>query len=138
MSARIKDKRRTLVANLKLTCKEAISSSDEEWLDQDGDTVDEQRILDTMESASDYERAIEQLDENGKAIVRKLRELVVNSAKIAGNKQKHMGSYPHTNDVFLMVFTQTLSMRSNPKHLIRRQHQHDQLLSSSQRKKMRH
>ena len=88
LSETINDKRRTLVA--KLSRKEAISSSDADWLDQDGNTVDERRILDTLESASDYERAVEILDENGKAIVRKLRELGANMAKVAGNKRKRM------------------------------------------------
>jgi hypothetical protein len=40
--AQINDKKLTLIA--KLSQKEAISSSDEEWLDQDGNTVDEQHI----------------------------------------------------------------------------------------------
>lgn len=88
LSDMINDKRNLLVA--KLSCKEAISPSDADWLDQEGNTVDEQRILDTLESASDYERAVDLLDENGKVIVRKLRELAAHVAKVAGNKRKRM------------------------------------------------
>jgi hypothetical protein len=94
LSARINDKRCKLVA--RLSRKEAILSSNADWLDQDRNTVDEQRILDTLESASDYERAVEQLDENGRAIVQKLRELAGNSTRIAGNKWKCTGPTQHT------------------------------------------
>ena len=38
-------------------------------------TVDEERILNNLERASDYERGLERLDADGKAIVKKLREL---------------------------------------------------------------
>ena len=72
----------------KLARAETISSSDEHWLDNEGNTVDEQRVFDTLESASDYERGIERLDENGKAIVKKLREWAGDLAKVPGNKWK--------------------------------------------------
>lgn len=39
----------------KLARAETISSSDERWLDGEANTVDEQRVLDTLESASDYD-----------------------------------------------------------------------------------
>ena len=66
----INDRRNSLVA--KLSHKEAISPSDANWLDQEGNTVNKWHILDTLQSTSDYERAVEILDENGKAIVQKL------------------------------------------------------------------
>jgi hypothetical protein len=74
--------------NVKLARKESISSSDEYWLDHEGNTVDEQCVIDTLEAASDYERGVERLDEPGKAIVTKLRELASGLAKVAGNKRK--------------------------------------------------
>jgi len=74
--------------NAKLACKETISSFDEQWLDSVANTVDEQRVLDTLEAASDYERGVGRLDENGKAIVRKLREWAGDLAKVAGSKRK--------------------------------------------------
>ena len=76
--------------NAKLAHKESISSSHEYWLDHEGNTVDEQRVIDTLEAVSDYEHGVERLDKPGKAIVMKLRELVSGLAKVAGNKQKHM------------------------------------------------
>jgi len=59
--------------NAKLARKESISSSDEYWLDHEGNTVDEQCVIDNLEAASDYERGVERLDRSGKAIVTKLR-----------------------------------------------------------------
>jgi hypothetical protein len=47
---------------------------DEQWLDNEANTVDEQQVLDTLESASDYEWGLECLDDGRKAIVKKLRE----------------------------------------------------------------
>jgi hypothetical protein len=65
---------------------ETISSLDEHWLDNDANTIDEQHVLDTLESASDYERGFARLDDNGKAIVKKLREWAGDLVKVAGNK----------------------------------------------------
>jgi len=71
----------------KLDRMETISSSDEHWLDNDANTVDEQRVLDTLESASDYEQGLERLDEDGKAIVKKLREWAGDLEKNTGHKR---------------------------------------------------
>src|SRR5882724_8250867 len=71
----------------KLARAETISSSDEHWLDDEANTVDEERVLDTLESASDYERGLGRLGEDGKAIVKKLREWA-GDFKLAGNKWK--------------------------------------------------
>ena len=69
----------------KLARAETISSLDEHWLDNEANIVDEQRVLDILESASDYEQGIEHLDEARKVIV-KLREWTGDLAKVAGNK----------------------------------------------------
>ena len=87
----IKTRKKELSA--KLARAETISSSDEHWLDNEGNTVDEQCVLDTLESASDYERGIERLDENGKTIVKKLREWAGDLAKVTGNKWKRTSFY---------------------------------------------
>jgi hypothetical protein len=72
----------------KLARKESISSSDERWLDYEANTIDEQRVLDTLESSSDYERGLEHLDEAGKAIVKKLREWAGDLTKTVEKKRK--------------------------------------------------
>jgi hypothetical protein len=56
----------------------------EYWLDREGNTVDEQRVIEILEAASDYERGVEGLDEPGKAIVKKLREWAGDLAKLQG------------------------------------------------------
>jgi len=63
------------VLTLKLSCQESISSADEWWLDFEANTVDEEHILNDLEKASDYERGLERLDTDGKAIVKRLRGL---------------------------------------------------------------
>ena len=42
---------------------------------------------------SDYERGLKKLDENGKVIVKKLREWAGDLTKVVGNKRKHMNIY---------------------------------------------
>ena len=84
----VKDRKDKL--NAKLSRKEPISSADEQWLDYEANTVEEQRILDDLEAASDYERGLAQLDEAGKGIVKKLREWAGDLAKVAGKKRKRM------------------------------------------------
>ena len=49
----IKTREKELTA--KLARAETISSSDEHWLDNEVKVVDEQRVLDALELASDYE-----------------------------------------------------------------------------------
>ena len=87
--------------NSKLAQKETISSLDEHWLDNEANTVDKQWILDNLESASDYNRGVEQLNEKGKAIVKKLREWAGDLAKVAGTKQKRMHFYILAQCAFL-------------------------------------
>jgi hypothetical protein len=52
-SKQIKDRKDGL--NAKLLRRETISSDDKEWLNHEANTVNEQRILDELEAASDYE-----------------------------------------------------------------------------------
>lgn len=85
-SKKIKTRKDALT--LKLSRRESISSADERWLDHEANTVEEERILQDLEEASDYERGFERLDDNGKAIVKKLREWAGDLMKVAGNKRK--------------------------------------------------
>jgi hypothetical protein len=85
-TAKIKTRKEDLSA--KLARAETISSLDEHWLNNEANTIDEERVLDALASASDYKRALEQLDGDEKAIVKKLREWVGDLVMIAGNKQK--------------------------------------------------
>jgi hypothetical protein len=81
---------------VKLQQKESISSADERWLDNEANTVDEQCVLDALESASDYEKRLQELDDDDRVIVKKLREWAGDVvANVTGNKRKrtsfHMG-----------------------------------------------
>ena len=49
--------------NVKLARKESISSADDHWLDHEGNTVDEQQVIETLDAASDYKHGVEALDE---------------------------------------------------------------------------
>ena len=49
----------------KLARKETISSLDEHWLDNEANIIDQQCILDTLESASDYKQGFGCLDKHG-------------------------------------------------------------------------
>ena len=74
--------------NAKLARKESISSLDEHWLDHEGNTVDEQCVLETLEADSDYEHGVEQLDEAEKTVVKNLGEWAgdLNFSKGCGKK----------------------------------------------------
>ena len=79
-------------ANLeaKLQQKEKLTDVDGHWLDNDGNVVDKQRVLETLEASSDYEQGFARLDEADKGIVRQLRELAGDLSKIVGHKRKRM------------------------------------------------
>ena len=68
----------------KLAKNEKLSDDDEHWLDYEANTVDEQRVLDILEAASDYEKEIGRLDGKSKGIV-KLREWAGDTNKAAAS-----------------------------------------------------
>ncbi|KAJ7934506.1 hypothetical protein B0H13DRAFT_2305606 [Mycena leptocephala] len=51
----------------RLANKERILDDDGEWLDNEANLVDEQRVLEDLEAASDYERSVSCLDTKRKA-----------------------------------------------------------------------
>jgi hypothetical protein len=55
----LKVRKGELNAKLARKPEESISSSDRHWLDHEGNTVDERRVIETLEIASDYERGVE-------------------------------------------------------------------------------
>ncbi|KAF5336776.1 hypothetical protein D9757_015540 [Collybiopsis confluens] len=61
----LKKKHRTRAEKLrqKLAKKEKRSEEDEAWLDGEANLVDEERVIDKLGNASDYEREIGRLDE---------------------------------------------------------------------------
>ena len=85
-SKKIKECKEALEA--KLARKETILADDEHWLDHEANVVDEQRVIDNLEMASDYERGFARLDDTGKAVVKKLREWAGELAQVKGSKRK--------------------------------------------------
>ena len=56
-----------------LARKEKLSDDDERWLDTDGNLVDEFRIINILEAASDFEQAVGRLSDEEMAILHRLR-----------------------------------------------------------------
>ena len=73
-----RDRKVTLEAALK--AHEPISEIDEEWLDNAGNLVDEERLVDKLDKALDYESALKKLAPREQSIVQRLMELVECSA----------------------------------------------------------
>jgi hypothetical protein len=93
LETQIEAKRRDLVSKVKARVK--ISSEEEEWLDHGGgNTVDEVYLINELEMASDYERALGRLDKKSNAIMQKLQELAGDIVKVvAGNKRKRRSNF---------------------------------------------
>ena len=53
----------------------SISEADTEWLDGEGNLIDEEHVVGALEDASDYEQYIKQLSLEDKAIVQRLHDL---------------------------------------------------------------
>ena len=65
-------RRKALLA--RLSKKEKLSVNDETWLDNTGNLVDEECIIEALDAASDFERGVERLSDNGKAALSRLRQ----------------------------------------------------------------
>ena len=84
----VKERRDHLLAFLNR--KEKISDEDEEWLDNAGNVVDEEAVVDLLENASDYEHGLIRLTSQQKSLVEKLKELGGKGNKLLGVKRKSM------------------------------------------------
>jgi hypothetical protein len=67
------EKRRKALLDL-LSKKEKLSDTDEDWLDTGGNLVDEQRVIEELDTASDFERGVQRLSDNGRAALGRLRQ----------------------------------------------------------------
>ena len=67
------ERRRKSLLNC-LAKKEKLSEADETWLDNDGNLVDEECVIEALDAASDFERGVERLSDNGKAALDWLRQ----------------------------------------------------------------
>jgi hypothetical protein len=58
----------------RLARREKLTDDDENWLDNDGNLVTEERVIDTLDAASDFERGVERLSDDEKAAFQRLRQ----------------------------------------------------------------
>jgi hypothetical protein len=68
---RLAEKRRKDLLD-RLAKKEKLS--DETWLDTAGNLVDEECVIDALDTASDFEQGVERLSDNEKAALHRLRQ----------------------------------------------------------------
>ncbi|KAG8215563.1 hypothetical protein J3R82DRAFT_7406 [Butyriboletus roseoflavus] len=66
---------------IELKAGQLISESDENWLNGDGNLIDNKRVVEILDNASDYERGLGGLDSQDKTIVEKLQKLAENGGK---------------------------------------------------------
>jgi hypothetical protein len=59
-------------------------------LDHEANLVDEQQVLEALESASDYKKGLERLNDKQKGVVENLREVAGDVKKVARNKRKRV------------------------------------------------
>jgi len=88
----IRTKSRKDALQAQLAEQKSISPEDKQWLDFDANLVDEQRVLETLEDASDYEEGFTRLGDEQKEIVRKLREAAGDLSKAVGKKRQGASS----------------------------------------------
>jgi len=69
--------------------KAFLSRDDEQWLNHEASLlVDEQRVLEALETASDYERGFTRLDDEEKGLVKKLRQAAGDLSNAVGGKKR--------------------------------------------------
>ena len=80
------ERRTKLKADLQV--KKKLSEEDEQWLDGEGNLVDEEHVVDLLKKASDYKGSLAQLDANDKHIIQMLQDLANASSKGPAKKHK--------------------------------------------------
>lgn len=83
----IRDRKAKLDSELK--AGRPISEADQDWLDHgDGNLVDKERVVDTLENAPDYEQGLEGLSSQDKLVVEKLQKLAGKGGNVPLKKRK--------------------------------------------------
>ncbi|KAG9316525.1 hypothetical protein JVU11DRAFT_2575 [Chiua virens] len=88
LRGQIRERKVKLEADLK--AGRPVSEADQDWLDGDGNLVDEERVVEAFDKASDYEQHLERLSSCDKLIVDKLQKLAgkVASDHVPSKKRK--------------------------------------------------
>ena len=85
----------------KLRACQPILDSDQEWLDNDGNLMDEEQVVDALDHASNYKQGLERLNSHDRAVVDKLQSLAGSCAP--SKKCKHMAFLN-----LLMMYTKSI------------------------------
>ncbi|KAF8136569.1 hypothetical protein EV363DRAFT_742552 [Boletus edulis] len=75
----IRERKEHLTAELRIGAP--ISDADQEWLDGEGNLIDEERVVEALDGASNYELSFERLSEEDKTIAQKLQKLAGGGGK---------------------------------------------------------
>ena len=67
-----------------LAKKEKLSDDDENWLDNNGNLINEEHVIDTLDAASNFERGLGRLSDEEKIALRQLRQ----AAGLDGSKKR--------------------------------------------------
>ena len=88
LKIQVQERRQSLLKAL--VRREKISAADEEWLDGQGNTVDEEKLLDELEKSSNCKKAVEELGAREKGLLKTLQELAGSViVPLPTNKRKH-------------------------------------------------
>ena len=82
----IRDRKGKLEAALK--AGQPVSETDQAWLDNDANLIDEERVIETLGGAFDYQSAFQKLDFHEKTIVEKLKKLAEGGEKTVAPSKK--------------------------------------------------
>ena len=58
-----------------LAQKEKLSKTDVEWLDNEGNLINEEHVLETLDAASDFEQGVKQLLDDERAAFERLKQV---------------------------------------------------------------
>ena len=115
LESRVKTKKEAL--QTQLAERKSISPQDEQWLDYDANLVDEVQVLEALENASDYDQGLASLNDNQKAIVRKLQEAAGDVSKVVGKKRSRASAI---FSVLQLELTYQKAQNTHTKKLLRR------------------
>jgi ASC-1-like (ASCH) protein len=73
---------------------EKISEADENWLDNNGNLVDEERVVEALDQASDYERGLQRMDTKEKEMVEKLQALGGGPKAVTLKRKRQSSPFP--------------------------------------------
>jgi hypothetical protein len=93
IQSQVQDRKLRLMTDMR--AGKELTESEEEWLDHAGNLVDEERIVELLKNASDYQKAFECLNKEDKGVVERLQALGSKGKAVISKKRRRMN--PHLN-----------------------------------------